>query len=89
MEPIAMTRAFPRRISRYAKELFAALQEAAPYTDEWKRYQSALHTELALPTWLRHTVLSPEQAPNPEPGSEEEAARQRYDILSAPSSHER
>jgi len=77
-----MTRAIPRRISRHAKELFAALQEADPYTDEWKRYQSALHTELGLPIWLRHTVLSPEEAPDPEPGSEEEAARQRYDILS-------
>jgi hypothetical protein len=84
MEPIAMTptRPFPRRISRHAKELFAALQEAEPYSDEWKKYRSALHTELDLPIWIRHTVLSPEQAPNPEPDSEEEAARQRYDILS-------
>jgi hypothetical protein len=82
MEPVVMTRAFPRRISRYAKELFAALQEAEPYSDEWKEYKSALHNELGLPLWGRHTVLSREQAPNPEPGSEEEAARQRYDILS-------
>jgi hypothetical protein len=77
-----MARAIHRRISRHAKELFAALQETEPYSDKWKEYRSALHTELGLPIWLRHTVLSPEQAPNPEPGSEEEAARQRYDILS-------
>jgi hypothetical protein len=82
MEPIAMTRAIHRRISRNARELFAALQEAEPYSDQWKTYKSALHAELDLPIWTRHTVLSPEQMPDPQPGSEEEAARQRYDILS-------